>query len=74
VVKDSFLLHGIQEGHYLNVNKEFGGFGGACLPKDTKAMKYLVEKLNLNLDLFKNILDENDKFVMKVPKGMRREI
>ena len=74
VVKDSFLLHGIQEGHYLNVNKEFGGFGGACLPKDTKAMKYLVEKLNLDLDLFKNILDENDKFIMKVPKGMRREI
>ena len=37
-------------------------------------MKYLVEKLNLDLDLFKNILDENDKFVMKVPKGMRREI
>lgn len=74
VVKDSFLLHGIQEGHYLNVNKEFGGFGGVCLPKDTKAMNYLVKKLDLDLNLFKNILDENDKFVMKVPKGMRREI
>jgi len=74
VVKDSFLLHGIQEGHYLNVNKEFGGFGGMCLPKDTRAMKYLVEKLGLDLKLFETILDENDKFVAKVPEGMRKEI
>tara|TARA_A100001391_G_scaffold199915_1_gene183673 strand:+ start:72 stop:869 length:798 start_codon:yes stop_codon:yes gene_type:complete len=74
VVKNSFLFHGLGEGHYLNVNKEFGGFGGMCLPKDTKAMAMLVEKLGLNLSLFRNILDENDKFVVKVPEGMRREI
>ncbi len=74
VVKDSFLLHGIQEGHYLNVNKEFGGFGGMCLPKDTRAMKYLIDKLGLDLKLFETILDENDKFTVKVPEGMRKEI
>jgi len=74
VVKDAFLLHGIFEGHYLNVNKDFGGFGGVCLPKDTKAMSYLVEKLDLDLQLFKMIIEENDKFVIKVPKGMRKEI
>ena len=51
-----FLLHGIFEGHYLNVNKDFGGFGGVCLPKDTKAMSYLVEKLGLDLQLFKMII------------------
>jgi len=74
VVKNSFLFHGLGEGHYLNVNKEFGGFGGMCLPKDTKAMAMLVEKLGLDLSLFRNILDENDKFVVKVPEGMRKEI
>ena len=74
VVKNSFLFHGLGEGHYLNVNKEFGGFGGMCLPKDTKAMAMLVEKLGLDLTLFRNILDENDKFVVTVPEGMRKEI
>ena len=74
VVKDSFLLHGIQEGHYLNINKDFGGFGGTCLPKDTRAMRYLVDKLNLDLKLFETIIEENDKFVVKVPEGMRKEI
>ena len=74
VVKDSFLLHGIQEGHYLNVNKDYGGFGGTCLPKDTRAMKYLVDKLGLDLKLFETIIQENDKFVVKVPEGMRKEI
>ena len=74
VVKDAFLLHGIQEGHYLNVNKDFGGFGGSCLPKDTRAMKYLVDKLSLDLKLFETIIEENNKFIITVPDGMRREI
>ena len=74
VIKDTFLFHGIQEGHYLNVNKDFGGYGGMCLPKDTKAMKALVKELNLNLDVFEFIDKENDKFVKKVPPGMRKEI
>jgi len=73
-IKDTFIHHGVQEGHYLNVNKTFGGFGGMCLPKDTKAMKALVEELDLNLDIFKFIDSENEKFVKKVPKGMRKDI
>ena len=74
VVKDSFLLHGVGEGHYLNVNKEFGGVGGTCLPKDTKGLAYLVQKLGLNLDIFEMIVKENDKFIVKVPDGMRKEL
>ena len=74
VIKDTFLYHGVQEGHYLNVNKTYGGYGGMCLPKDTKAMKSLVNELDLDLDIFKFIDEENDKFVKKVPKGMRKEI
>jgi len=74
LVKDSFLFHGVGEGHYLNVNKEFGGFGGTCLPKDTRGLAYLVDKLGLDLDIFRLIVNENEKFVIKVPEGMRREI
>jgi len=74
VIKDTFLYHGVQEGHYLNVNKDFGGFGGMCLPKDTKAMKSLVKELNIDVDIFEFIDKENDKFVVKVPKGMRKEV
>ena len=73
-IKDAFLFHGVGEGHYLNVNKEFGGYGGMCLPKDTKAMKVLCKKYNIDVDIFRFIDEENDKFVKKVPKGMRKEI
>ncbi len=73
-IKDAFLFHGVGEGHYLNVNKEFGGYGGMCLPKDTKAMKVLCKKYDIDVDIFRFIDEENDKFVKKVPKGMRYEI
>lgn len=70
-IKDTFLLHGVGDGEYLDVNDEFGGFGGMCLPKDTKAMKVLVKELNLELGIFEFIESENAKFVKKVPTGMR---
>ena len=73
-IKDAFLFHGVGEGHYLNANKEFGGFGGTCLPRDIRGLINLVEKLKLDLELFKTIEKENNKFVIKVPEGMRKEI
>nr|MBC8146377.1 UDP-glucose/GDP-mannose dehydrogenase family protein [Bacteroidota bacterium] len=44
-IRDAFLFHGIGDGHYLRVNKEFGGFGGTCLPKDTRGLANLVDEL-----------------------------
>ena len=62
VVKDTFLFHGVGEGHYLRVNKEFGGFGGTCLPKDTKGLANLVDELGLDIELFRTIVNDNIKF------------
>ena len=45
-----------------------------CLPKDTSAISALVKELNLDIDVFRFIDEENDKFVKKVPQGMRKEI
>lgn len=72
VIKDAFLFHGIGESHYLNVNEEFGGYAGVCLPKDTKAMKALCKKHNIDVGIFKFVDEENEKFIKKVPKGMRK--
>jgi UDPglucose 6-dehydrogenase len=71
IIKNTFLMHGVTEREYLDVNEEFAGFGGMCLPKDTKAMDLLVKELNLDLNIFNFIDAENNKFIKKVPKGMR---
>ena len=62
-IKDAFLFHAVEEGHYLRVDKDFGyGYGGMCLPKDTKAMKSLVEEEGLDLNVFNFLEEENEKF------------
>lgn len=48
--------------HYLNCNDNLRGFGGSCLPKDTRAMAFLVEHLGLEIDLLKAILSDNQRY------------
>ena len=56
---------------YLECNKNYRGFGGVCLPKDTKAMDYLSKQLGLDVKFFDHILSENEKYNVTVPNGMR---
>lgn len=72
-VRDAFLFHGVGDGHYLKVNKQFGGFGGTCLPKDSKALSKLVDDLGLDIDTFRTIVSDNEKFTKDNQEG-REEI
>ena len=56
---------------YLQCNKNYRGFGGVCLPKDTKALDFLCETMGLDVKFFNNILEENSKYITTVPNGMR---
>lgn len=71
-VKNAFIKRGTTKDIYLDVNDNFRGYAGMCLPKDTKALDSLVKELGLNLDLFYIIDKENDKFTKTVFEGMRK--
>ena len=58
---------------YLNCNESFRGFGGPCLPKDTKAIAHLAEKMNIDVQFFETLLKENSKYKITVYDGMREE-
>jgi len=71
-VKDTFVMRGTAKDIYMDVNESFRGYGGVCLPKDTKAIDALVKKFGLDLKLFETIDKENDKFTTTVFEGMRK--
>jgi len=71
-IKDAFVKRNTTKDIYLDVNDNFRGYAGMCLPKDTKALDALVKELNLDLKLFETIDVENEKFVKTVFKGMRK--
>ena len=55
--------------NYLECNENFRGFGGVCLPKDTKAISNMMK--NTNIRFFDNLIEENKKYKTTVFKGMR---
>ena len=71
-IKNAFVKRKTTKDVYLDVNDNFRGYAGMCLPKDTKALISLVEELDLDLNLFKVIDEENNKFRPTVFKGMRK--
>lgn len=70
-LKDAYMLLGYASDHYMDVNENFRGYGGMCLPKDTKAMAALCKKHSLQLTFFDAIDAENAKFKTTVLPGMR---
>ncbi len=57
--------------NYLQCNKNFRGFGGVCLPKDTRAMAALEK--GTDITFFSDLLKQNSKFTTTVLPGMRHE-
>jgi UDPglucose 6-dehydrogenase len=70
-IKEAMVARESIDDHYLDCSPEYRGFGGPCLPKDTAAFAALVDRLGLDMRLFRTIVEENKKFDMTVPKGMR---
>ena len=71
-IKNAFVKRGTTKDVYLDVSDNFRGYAGMCLPKDTIALAALVKELDLDLDLFRVIDEENDKFKPTVFEGMRK--
>ena len=62
-VLKAFELENVKETSYLKYSDELRGVGGMCLPKDVQALSKLVENKDIDVNLFKFILDENEKFI-----------
>ena len=59
---------------YLDVSEDLRGYGGVCLPKDTRAIINLIKKLDLDLQFFDTVDSDNSKFKTTIFNGMRHEI
>tara|TARA_R100000664_G_scaffold31141_1_gene44460 strand:- start:15679 stop:16470 length:792 start_codon:yes stop_codon:yes gene_type:complete len=70
-IKETFIKRGTTKDLYLDVNDNFRGYAGMCLPKDTRALDSFVKELGLDLKLFEVMESENDKFKKTVFDGMR---
>ena len=65
-VKDA-ITRRMVAGRYLDCNRELRGFGGACLPKDTRAISAFAEHAGLDMDILKAIISDNEKYPHSTP-------
>ena len=70
-VKDAIVNREHIQDIYLDCNENFRGFGGMCLPKDTKALAFLCKEMANNVEFFKFLIKENSKYKVTVFDGMR---
>lgn len=70
-IKSAFMLRGTATDLYMDVNENFRGYGGPCLPKEVKAIKAMLLEYGLSYSLFEAIDSDNSKFKVTVPEGMR---
>lgn len=62
LVKNAITKRKMIGDYYLDCNKALRGFGGSCLPKDTRAISSFAEHLGLNIDILKAIISDNDRY------------
>ncbi len=72
-ILDAYSQRSISNIDYLDANENLRGYGGVCLPKDTKALSSLMKKLQIDLKLIETIDDDNQKIKTTVFEGMRIE-
>ena len=72
-IKNAYIKTGRHGDMYLDVNADLRGYGGMCLPKDTKAIIQLLKDLDLDFDFFKTIDSDNSKVKSTIFSGMRHE-
>ena len=72
-VKDAYIKTGRHGDMYLDVSEDLRGYGGPCLPKDTRAIIGLMDRLNIDMDFFKTVDSDNKKLKTTVFEGMREE-
>lgn len=70
-IKEAFLRNNNMPDEYLDVKPELRGYGGACLPKDVRALQGMCNKLGLPSKFFETLDSENKNFKTTVFKGMR---
>lgn len=73
MVKNTIVTRKHISDAYLDCSENFRGFGGPCLPKDTRAMAWFANNRNLDIGLFDMLLKENSKYKTTVYDGMRDE-
>ena len=53
---------------YLRCSEYLRGYTGACLPKDSQAFAFLIDELEIDLELFRAIVNDNQKHLLKDTK------
>jgi UDPglucose 6-dehydrogenase len=71
-ILETFLLRRTSSPDYLKCGNDIRGYGGMCLPKDTKAMADLCKKLNLPFKLFETVDHDNSQVKTTIFQGMRK--
>lgn len=70
-VKNAYIKTDKAKDMYLDVSSGLRGYGGMCLPKDTRALSRLLKQLDLDYSIIDSIVEDNERFNKTVFNGMR---
>ena len=60
IIKSAYEKTGKTTGKYLDVNENLRGYGGMCLPKDTKALTKIGDKFASNMSVVRSVINSNE--------------